>query len=385
MTLTDIALLNLRRRKAKAAFVLAGLLIGVATVVALVSVFRSVGHDVLHKMEKYGANILVVPDTKNLSLSYGGISLGGVSYETTPIRAEDVERIRAIPSAENLAAVGPMVLGGVTIGGRTVLLAGVDFQASKILKPWWSIRGVPPESGQLLAGSEAAAILGLGVGSLVSLGTGEAAVSGVLEATGSQDDQILFTDIPTAQAVLGKPGAISMVEVAAHCMNCPIDAIMTEISQVAPTAKVMAIKQVVEGRLSAVAHFEKVLYGVSGLVIAVGCLVVLVTMMGSVRERTTEIGVFRAIGFRRSHVMRIVLTEAAVISLLAGILGYAVGIGATKLALPLFTGSADTAVALSPALAMGAVGLSMLLGLLSTLYPALVAANMDPNEALRTL
>ena len=85
MTLRDIALLNLRRRKAKAAFVLAGLLVGVATVVALVTLFRSVSQDILHKMEKYGANIMVVPRTQNLSLSYGGISLGGVSFDTEPI------------------------------------------------------------------------------------------------------------------------------------------------------------------------------------------------------------------------------------------------------------------------------------------------------------
>ena len=81
MTLKDIALLNLRRRKAKAAFLLAGLLIGVTTVVALMSLVETMREDITDKLDKFGANILIVPKTENLSLTYGGLSLGGVSFE----------------------------------------------------------------------------------------------------------------------------------------------------------------------------------------------------------------------------------------------------------------------------------------------------------------
>jgi putative ABC transport system permease protein len=120
-------------------------------------------------------------------------------------------------------------------------------------------------------------------------------------------------------------------------------------------------------------------------VVLVGCLLVLVTMTGSVRERTSEIGVFRAIGFRRSHIMTIVLLEAAVISTVAGALGYGAGLGITKLALPFVSEASDAVISMDPMLAGGAVAIALALGLLSSLYPATVAANMDPNEALRTL
>lgn len=86
MTLKDIALLNLRRRKAKAAFVLAGLLIGVATMVALVGLAEALTHEINHKLEKYGANILVVPRSDQLALSYEGVNLGGFSFETKELK-----------------------------------------------------------------------------------------------------------------------------------------------------------------------------------------------------------------------------------------------------------------------------------------------------------
>jgi putative ABC transport system permease protein len=385
MTLTDIAFLNLRRRKAKAAFILAGLMIGVATVVALVTLFQSVSHDILHKMEKYGANIMVVPATKNLSLSYGGIALGGVSFDTAELTDADVAELRGIPSKDKLAAVGPVVLGAVKTGTGDALLAGVDFGASKILKPWWSVSGAFPAPGEVALGSAASSLLGVGTGGEVAVDGKKLKVSGVLAETGSQDDQLIFTDLVTAQALLGKQGKVSMVEVAAHCMECPIDKIIAEIFFAVPGAEVKAIKQVVEGRMNAMQQFEDVLFGISGLVVLVGCLVVLVTMMGSVRERTSEIGVFRAIGFRKSHIMKIILLEAAVISTVAGALGYAAGLGITKLALPLVSEASDAALSLDPMLASAAVAASLTLGLLSSLYPALIAARMDPNEALRTL
>ena len=144
MNLRDIALRNLRRRKAKAAFVLAGLLIAVSTAVALLGLIEAMNRDIQQKLEEYGANILILPKTENLSLTYGGLSLGGVSFEMQEIRQADLGRVQAIKNAANVAAMGPTVLGAVEVKERKVLLAGIDFQATKILKPWWKLAGAAP-------------------------------------------------------------------------------------------------------------------------------------------------------------------------------------------------------------------------------------------------
>jgi putative ABC transport system permease protein len=385
MTIRDIAFRNLRRRKAKAAFVLVGILIGVASVVAFISLVEALTQNINHKLEQYGANILIVPKTENLSLSYGGLTLGGVSFDMQEIHQEDLAKIPNIKNAKNVAAVGPMLIGGIEVKDRKVLLAGMDFQVYQALRPWWNIQGSVPEGDGVLVGAEAARILDLVPGKRMWVKGRELTVSGVLDSTGSQDDQLLFTRLDAAQAIHGKAGRISMAEVAALCSGCPIEEMVRQISEILPGANVMAIKQVVQGRMETLDHFRKASYLLSAVVILVGGLVVLVTMMGSVRERTAEIGIFRAVGFRQAHIMRIVLLEAGILSALAGLSGYFAGLGAARLALPFFTEGHGASVSLDPFLAGGAFLLAMVLGLAASVYPALLAARMDPNEALRAL
>lgn len=385
MTLKEIALKNLIRRKGKAAFILAGLIIGVTTVVAVISMVEAMTSDINEKLEKYGANILVVPKTENLSLTYGGLSLGGVSFEMEEIKEKELEQIGSIKYARNVAAVGPLVLGVINVNARRVLLAGVDFEAARILKPWWRINGAQPDENSVLLGAETARVMELDIGGTINIKGRRLQVSGVLEPTGSQDDQLIFVRLATAQSLLDKPGRISMAEVAALCTACPIEEMVKQISQALPGAKVMAIQQVVKGRMETLSQFKKLSYGVSAVVVLIGSLVVLVTMMGSVRERTQEIGIFRAIGFRKKHVMRIVFIEAGIVSGLAGIIGYLLGFGATKIGLRFFTDSQTIAVPLNPELAGGAFLLAVLVGLAASIYPALMAARLDPNAALRAL
>ena len=328
MKLHTISLNNLKRRKAKMAFLTIGLTVGIATIVTLVTLTRSMSSDIERKMDEFGANILITPRSNGLSMNYGGISLGGVTFDQREIREDDLLKIKTIANGKNISAVAPKVLGSVTVGSHDVLLVGVDFASELKMKQWWKIFGDAPKGDrEVLLGSDASRVLNAGVGDSISIKGESFKVSGVLDQTGSQDDALVFANLSKAQKLLGKEGKISLAEVAALCSGCPIGDMVTQIAEKLPDARVSAIQQVVEGRLKALDQFKRFSYAMAGVVVFIGSLIVFVTMMGSVNERTVEIGVFRAIGFRRSHIMRIILLEAALVSLLAGIAGYGIGMG----------------------------------------------------------
>ena len=385
MTLKEIAFRNLLRRKGKAGFVLAGLIIGVSTVVAIISFIEAMTNDINHKLEKYGANILILPKTEALTLSYGGLSLGGVSFDMRELQEKELSRVNSIRNSKNIAAMGPLVLGVLNINDKRILLAGVDFSVSNILKPWWQVEGSIPDDNGIVLGSEAARILNLVPGEKVTLNGRNLNISGVLRPTGSQDDQLAFTRLKTAQSILHKEGRVSMAEVAALCKDCPIEAMVKQISDALPGAKVMAIQQVVKGRMEALAQFKKFSIGILMVVLLVGGLVVLVTMSSSVRERTEEIGILRAIGFRKRHVIQIVFFEAGILSSLAGITGYFLGWGVTSVAFRFFSESESVQTPFNPELAGLAFLIAIFIGIASSAYPASVAARLDPNDALRAL
>jgi putative ABC transport system permease protein len=123
-----------------------------------------------------------------------------------------------------------------------------------------------------------------------------------------------------------------------------------------------------------------VLMAIASIALVVGGIGIANIMLVSVRERTREIGVRRAVGATRRTIMLQFLTEAVVIASLGGLIGLGLGagiLGLTRLFVP------GLPVQLSPWIALTALGFSGLVGILSGVMPARSAAGLDPVEALR--
>jgi len=383
--LEHIVLHNLRRRKGRAVFLVIGLLIGVATVVTLLSLTDALGRRAQNELENFGANIIITPRSDELTLNYGGVQLGGVNLVAKEIEQASLVKIDDIPNRRNVATIGPKVLGAVEIEGQRVMMMGIDPVAELKLKRWWSIAGRSIEKGnELVVGDSVAKRFNLNMGDILQVNGHDYTVVGLLARTGSQDDQLLIAPLSVAQVELDKQGQVSMVEIAALCHDCPVDDMVNQLQQVLPGTDVQAVQQVVKTRMHALDQFRLFAWGVAVTVVIIGALLVFVTMMGAISERTREIGIFRAIGYRRRHVLHMVLMEASIVSALAGVLGYLVGVGATLVALPLLEGGKAT-WHWNPTLAVSAVLAAVLVGLLASLQPALRASRLEPSEALRAL
>jgi len=341
--------------------------------------------DIEARLNQFGANIVMVPKNENLSLSYGGLNIGGVHYKVSEFDEASILKIRTIKNNKNLGTISPKVLGAAKVEGKDVLLMGVNFEEELFLKSWWAYKGnTPKEGNEVLLGYEVASAFGLSAGDTIHINNRPYKVAAVLKVTGSSDDNVIVANLKEAQRILRKEGRISMVEIAAFCNGCPITEMTLQIAEKFPNAKVTALKQVVMSKMQSIEMFKSFSLGISGLVIFVGGLLVFVTMMGSVNERTREIGIFRSIGFRKGHVMQIILMEAFVIGIVGGIIGFFGGNGVAWSTLPLVVEKGSYA-GMNITIGLIALLLSVSLSLFASLYPAHRASNLDPSSALRAL
>ena len=385
MRLRDIAISNIRRRKSKFFFLVFGLTVGITTVVSLISMTRMMNDDLSNKLDAFGANILIIPRSEDLALSYGGMSFGGVSIDVQNLKETDLPKIRNIEVRDNVNMVSPKLIGVVEIEGKRVPLMGVLFDEELRLKKWWKIHGARPKTrDEVLLGNEAAVQLFKSAGDTLSIERRGVKVAGVLDETGSQDDFLIFADLKFVQDVMKKPGFLSLIDVSAFCNTCPIEEIVRQISKELPHAKVTAVKQTLETKMETLNQFRKFSLGISVIVLLIGGLIVFISMMASVNERKREIGIFRAIGFRRSHVVRIIFLEALIVGGLAGLLGIVFGLGVSMAVGPVITG-VKSGVVVDPLLGIGVLLLSAGIGILSSAYPAFQASKLDPTVALRSL
>jgi putative ABC transport system permease protein len=418
MRVSTIAFANLKRRKGKTAFVVVGMAIGIGTAVALLSLSGSIKEEIGMQLDQFGANIVVVPQSNSLALDYGGINVSGVSFDVHQLRNEDARSILEIPYSNRLSIIAPKLLGAVRIDGREVLLAGVDFESEMKLKRWWNIVGETPDKDtDVVLGYEVARTLSLidprsnaesapeaGMASThkmshpdnaitesftinrrsVHIGEMEHRVAGVLMPTGGREDRMVFGALGHVQSLLGKPDQLSLIEVSALCTNCPVEDIVAQISERLPQAKVSAIQQSVRARVDTVDRLTRFSAVVSAVVLAVGALMIFTTMMGSVIERNKEIGVMRALGFRKSHIVKGLMIEVSVISVIGGLLGWAGGLGASRAVLPYFS---ETGIGLrvDPLLALLSLAAALCIGALSSVYPAIRASRLDPAESVRSI
>ena len=386
MKLHNISINNLRRRRTKMIFLVLGLVIAVGTVVTLITVSAMMNADIATKLDEFGANILIVPKSDDLSLTYGGLSVSGVSFDVRDLHEEDARKIRTIKNKDNISIVAPKLLNAAKVQKKDVLVVGVDFDAEVRLKKWWSIVGKKPgEPRDALIGSDAKTKLQLGLNQSFEIDGQTFHVTGLLAPTGSQDDGIIFVSLKEAQRLFGKQEQLSLIEIAALCYGCPIEEIVRQTSEKLPGARVMAIRQTIESKMEAMHRFEHFSLGISIVIVLVGALIVFTNMTASVNERTREIGVFRAIGFRQAHIMKIILTEALITSVVAGVAGYFVGLGVSKIVTPMLTMNGGIAISVNYLLLGFSIVLSVMVGLVSSIYPAFKASRLDPTVALRSL
>ncbi|AKB78475.1 ABC transporter, permease protein [Methanosarcina horonobensis HB-1 = JCM 15518] len=391
MRLHTLVLKDISRRKTKLGLAVLSVVVAAAAIVAVVTTFSAATDGLYEESNKFGANIIVKPEVTAIPLVAGSTSIGSLSTGENYIEESEIPRIHTIENNSNLAVVAPRLYGIAELGNSSVVVMGVDPEKEKILKPWWKIQGhwmaaETPEKTEVMVGSDIAGPLGLKEGSPITLSQGYisigAQVAGVIESTGGNEDGYIILPLEASQHLLSKEGKVSSLEVRALCNDCPVEEISRQIEEVFPGLEARSMSQIVETEMAVVEHTESSAMAVSIITLLVSTLTVASTMLASVNEKLKEIGIMRAVGASDRQVVSMLLFEGAIIGIIGGGIGFAIGTAASSIAAPMLVSVSPPPMwEILPAVA----GICMVTGMVASIIPAKRALGVDPAEVLRSV
>ena len=387
MNILTIPLRNTRKKWVKTLLLLVVFTLGVTSIVSLNYVSSVVGESLEKKLTAFGANILVMPKSEKLTVSYGGFSMGDMLLGVTDLSESEVmDKTMSIKLKDRISVVAPKLVAMTSVDGTAVGVVGVRWEKEKTLKGYWAVDGEYPtiENG-VVVGSKAAARFDLTPGDTLDLGTKSVIVSGVLMPTGSDDDSVIFAGMDFAQANFGTPDRVNFVEVAALCAGCPIEDIVQQIQKALPNTEIQALQSIVKQRMYSVNFVKQLILTVSLIILFIACCMVGVTMLSSVNERIKEIGLMRSLGFSRKGIFGIFCFEAMLIGIVAGAIGYLGGFALSLEVLKILEMAEGATLTFSAEDMILSCLLIVGVSVLAAFFPAWKASSIEPSEALISL
>lgn len=380
MTLTELALCHLKRRPGRAVILLLGLGVSVATVVGLLAITLTMEKQLGEELRSSGVRVVISPARQEWNFTYAGFPVGpGLSYQVADLPADTCTRLETVDDIDLVApkllelAAGPL--------GDEVLVVGVEWEAERKMRPYWQVRGAYPQGeGEVLLGSHLGELWGIGPGGGVSLLGRQYRVAGVLEETGQEEDGLLFLSLEELRRRLGRPGALTFVEARAPYRVDLAD----RLAELLPEAEVSLVRNVGEARLALLEQIRSLVPLVTVVAAMAGALLVAAMEFSAVRERTREVGILRALGYRQRRVLQVFLVEVLILSTGAAVVGYGVGLAAARILLSLLDPSSGM-MGLYPQLGLLVWAGAVAVGLLGAYFPARHSSCLDPARALRFL
>ncbi|WP_022850102.1 ABC transporter permease [Limisalsivibrio acetivorans] len=384
MNIITIPFRNLRRKALRTFLLTAVFTAGILSVVGLYYVSASIGESLESKLTAYGANILIRPGSDSLDVSYGGFSMGNLSYNVQKLQQQTVEDgVLGIELKERISAVAPKLLETFSLNGREFAAAGVNWTEELKIKSYWFIHGEQqPGKDDIIAGSQAASVLGLKQGETVELDGRSFNVAGVLAESGTDDDRLVFMDIGALQSVKNRPGEVTFVEVSALCAGCPIGDIVVQIEKNLPGADITAMQNVVKQRMFTIGFVQKLVLAVSGVILVTACFMLAVFMMASVAERRSEIGILRSMGYSRFKVFFIFTFEAVFIGIISALAGFYSGLFTADELLKRMDLVEAAGSSFVPSHLLISIGVVTLISVAASIVPAVKAARTEPASAI---
>jgi putative ABC transport system permease protein len=349
-----------------------------ATALGIVSV--SMEKRVAEEVRKYGANLVIIPESARLDVGSGGLNFGAVT-EPSYLRQQQVED--ALARSGLKAGRSSHLRGTLHWKNADILVEGVNFEEIRRLLPWWQIKGEWPAAEEAVVGSDLATRLGLKAGDTAEFAgpvqTIRLRVSGVV-STGGEEDGLLFLALPELQRTLGLDGQLTSVRLLVTAEGESLKKKAAALQPLLPNAKVSEVRQIARTSEGLLAKVKLLMVLVTAVVLVSAGSSVTGTMSTTVLERRKEIGLMKAMGGGRWEVLMIFSAEAVMLGLFGGVAGYLLGSAIAQfITKTVFAASSD----FLPWYAGISLAVSLFLALLGSIGPLVSVFRLDPVRSLR--
>jgi putative ABC transport system permease protein len=382
VSFTGLIIKNPFRNRTRAALAIVGIAIGIATIVVLGMITGGLQTATTSTLKAGAAEITVTP------VGSGGFGAGGGTLNES--LANDLLNISGVANTAGILSSSANVTGASTnstsgsgFGGGGFTVIGID--SNKLsLEGIDSVNGSVYTNGsanQLILGTTAAKNLNKTVGSTINIFGTNFTVTGIYQTGSFMTDGGAFMSLNTLQNLTSNDGKVSDIAVKATD-NANVTTVSQAIQNAYPNQLTATTAADQANRVNQSLGFVNTAStAISLLAIVIGGIGIINVMIMSVYERTREIGVLKAVGWRSSRILTMILGESIILTLTAAVVGIVVGVVGVEVLLAVI-GSSFTAE-LTVNILLRALGIAFLVGLIGGLYPAYRASRLAPTEALR--
>lgn len=396
-TYLKLGLRNIRKQKRRSFLTLIGIVIGIAAVIALVSIGQGFEESVAQEFQGIGADkIFITP----------GQGIVQTDIPDPELSTDDIDVIERAPGVQ---LAGAMIFEDASARYRgeqqRIRLIGISTDESQGVL--MNANNFVIEEGRPLRDTDRSnVVIGyrvqqtvfereVQVRSQLDIREQRFRTSGLLERTGDPEyDRGVLMPLDRAQELLGLDNQVNYIIAQVSSGFAPSEAkeqIEEELRQQKNVKEgeepftVSTTEDVLNALSNILSVVQAIVLGIASISLLVGGIGIMNTMYTAVTQRTNEIGVMKAIGATDGQILVLFLIESAIIGLVGGIIGIVIGYGLSFGASKLITATAalPISITVSPVLVGSVLGFSMITGILSGILPARKAASMEPVDALR--
>jgi len=387
-----LSLRNLSQQKTRAFLTLLGVIIGITAIVAMISIGEGMKYSLEKQLKTLGSDKILVFST---------YTYGAKGKELTDEDARLIEDIVGVEISSPLVSV----VAPTKFRGEEKLATIWALEPAKSRRTFAGVSGYELMQGRWLRkGDKYKIAIGykihddfydrkVNLGNTIEIRGKKFQVVGIFEKTGDADsDSAIYADIDQIREIFGMGNRVTMIIVRTK-EGYDVEEVAKKIENVLEKShkekdfQVFTPKQVVEQVGKALAVVQIVFGGIASVSLLVGAIGIANTMLMNVIERTREIGIMKATGATNKRIIKIFLAEAGAIGMVGGGIGVAFGYIISKIinkAADKYLGEGILVTKVSLELAVFALLFSLIVGIISGIYPAKKASELDPVVALRS-